>query len=706
MCGYSPFMKHVILLLVFYYFSQSDSLAQAPHPSSISVIDSLVQKINSTQNDSTKILLYEKAVLETMNATPTKSLEYATKALMLAEKIKWESRVAYHNRLKGHCYYNISNYPKALDHFFNALRIDEKYDKVDAAFDMNSIAMAYRKEKEYEKAIDYYKKAWVTQEAEQREMQDFGNHIQGIGIVFQELKQYDSALYYYKKSQEAHTKYKSEDGVTIAKINIGTAYIHLLNYNLAVTYLQEGLSIMRNEKNTYGIMIVSNNLTDLYNDMAAPPKEANIKRTEKDKIRYYNEAIKYAKLCIQSSEAIEDWDFRESGYSGLSQAQAGLGMYQEALASFKKHELYKDSIYNENSKTEVANLTAQRNLDIKTREMEDREKDLKFRFAKKEDSLKYARNLADLRLNEQEQMLLMSNQSLALANNEKDLQRLAYLKTQLELTNEQSITAQKEKEIRLAKLEGEQKERNIQLALKEAQLQASAKRNTIYLSLGGLVLLAAVVGFFLNRLRIRQLKKLVEVRTTIAANLHDEVGSTLSSISMMSQVARKKGTEGNDLLEKISINSQTMLDSMSDIVWSIRPDNDKLGDIISRIRMFAAEALEEQLVKVEMDIAPDIDKLLIPMEQRKDLYLIAKEAIINIAKYSCATATHINIYTKANQLIMELHDDGKGFDENKLDSMGGNGLKNMKQRAERLNASLYIHSNAGKGTSIILSTPL
>ncbi|MBS1775142.1 MAG: tetratricopeptide repeat protein, partial [Bacteroidetes bacterium] len=436
------------------------------------IVDSLFQRIAIEKNDSTIVEMYENIIVEYFETNPVQCIQYANKAIAIAEKINMQEDVAYLHRLIGHCYFNISDYPKALKYFFTALKYDEtKGDKLNAAFDMNSLAKTYRKENEYDKALEYYRKAWEINEQDKRK-RDIGNHIQGIGIVFQELKQYDSALVYYLKALDAQTKYKNDDGIKKAKINIGTAYLHLSQYDLAEKYLLEGLETMKKDNNIYGIALTANNLTDLYNEMANPPEKVRKPISEKNKHQYFQQAISYARLSIEKSEELGEWDLRESAYLGMSTAQAGLGNYKEALESFQKHKLYKDSIYNENSKAEIVNFTLQREMDIKNREMEERENELKFHFSKKEDSLKYAQNLADLRIKEQSHLLLLSNQNLTIAYKEKDLQHLAYLKTQLELSNQQAMTAEKEKEIRLAKLEADQKEQDIQLARKEALLQA------------------------------------------------------------------------------------------------------------------------------------------------------------------------------------------------------------------------------------------
>mgnify|MGYP000904866738 CR=1 FL=1 len=216
----------------------------------------------------------------------------------------------------------------------------------------------------------------------------------------------------------------------------------------------------------------------------------------------------------------------------------------------------------------------------------------------------------------------------------------------------------------------------------------------------------AAMLYAIYRYRLKQVLKLHQVRSHIANDLHDEVGSTLSGISITSQLLQKMNKENNslnpDLLQTISTNSQQMLESMSDIVWSINPNNDKLEDILTRMRLFATDMLESKNMEVVFNAPEQVQKLHIPMELRKDIYLIYKEAVNNISKYADATKVVVNLSIIANQLNMEIEDNGKGFELNNIKTLGGNGLRNMQQRAENIKGSLKVVSASNDGTKIIL----
>ncbi len=586
----------------------------------LSYLDSLIQRSNTEKNDSIRLSIFRNIILEELDSNPISCLNYSQKAMAIAVRNNWKDQVAYINRLVGHCYFNTSQFPEALKHFFIALRIDENLDKLDAAYDMNSVAMVYRKEKKIDKAIYYYKKAWAINELDKRK-EDIGNHIAGIGIVYDDIAKYDSALFYYKIALNAHIKYGNKLGQEIVKINMGNSFMNLYQFDKAENYMLNGLSAMKKLDNQFGIMLTSGNLADLYIKMANPPKELGMSCNITERNNYYKKAIHYAHLSIQVATQLGDWDIRESSYAFLSEAQAGLGLYNDALESYKQHELFKDSIFNQNNEDAIANLSVQHELDMKSRQIAEREKDLI-------------------------------------------------------------------------------------IAHQEASLNKTNTRNQLYAFLAsiGLVIGIAMLVFYL--VRIKQLRKLYQVRNTIAANLHDEVGATLSSISMMSQIAKRNRGDEEELLDKISSNSQTMLESMSDIVWSIRPDNDKLGDIVKRIRLFAADTLEEQNVVLNMVIEGNIEGLPIPMEFRKDIYLIAKEAIINIAKYAKASQVNIHLYSNNSKLLVEIADNGIGIEQSKGSKLGGNGLVNMAQRAQKLNGSVHIQSTPLSGTRIIFEMPL
>jgi len=220
------------------------------------------------------------------------------------------------------------------------------------------------------------------------------------------------------------------------------------------------------------------------------------------------------------------------------------------------------------------------------------------------------------------------------------------------------------------------------------------------------ILLSAIL-FAAYRVRINQLLRLQQIRLRISRDLHDDIGSTLSSISMISSMAAKQNPESKkakDLFGTISKASQQAMELMSDIVWSINPKNDKMEMIITRMRQYASETLEASQIAFHLEVDKESYNLSLPIDKRKDFYLIFKEAINNLAKYSQATTAHIRIETKKHELCMRITDNGKGFDPQV--SYSGNGLKNMRSRAAQLHGELHLDSFPGKGTTIRLTLPL
>ena len=191
------------------------------------------------------------------------------------------------------------------------------------------------------------------------------------------------------------------------------------------------------------------------------------------------------------------------------------------------------------------------------------------------------------------------------------------------------------------------------------------------------------------------------LRNKIASDLHDDVGSTLSSISIFSEMAKQQSKEVIPMLDTIGESSRRMLDAMADIVWTINPENDHFEKIILRMRSFAYELLGAKKIDFEFIAENDVEKIKLPMEVRKNLYLIFKEATNNMVKYAGADKAMFAIKEEKNNLIMLIQDNGKGFDVKK--STGGNGLKNMKKRAIEIGAQLTIESFPGNGTTIQLS---
>ena len=197
------------------------------------------------------------------------------------------------------------------------------------------------------------------------------------------------------------------------------------------------------------------------------------------------------------------------------------------------------------------------------------------------------------------------------------------------------------------------------------------------------------------------------LRLKIARDLHDEMGSTLTSINIISKVAMENVSADATLkeqLQKIKDYSLRMMDSMSDIVWAINPSNDSLEKTLVRMREFAAEILEPAGISYYFSEENCLHQLQLNIEKRKELYMLFKEAITNAAKYSQATEVNILLKVIGDMLQLRVVDNGKGFDVNATSS--GNGLRNMRIRARQLNAVFMLESIPGAGTAIELTIPI
>jgi signal transduction histidine kinase len=182
------------------------------------------------------------------------------------------------------------------------------------------------------------------------------------------------------------------------------------------------------------------------------------------------------------------------------------------------------------------------------------------------------------------------------------------------------------------------------------------------------------------------------------------MGSTLSTINILSEMAKMKvGTDTGktkEFIDKISDNSTRMMEAMDDIVWSINPMNDSMQKVTARMREFATGVLEAKNIDYTFKVDEAVNELKLDMEARRDLFLLFKEAINNLAKYSNCTNADIDIRVAKSFLSMRIYDNGVGFRIDEADS--GNGLINMKKRAQSLKGTLKIESEINAGTVVTL----
>jgi ligand-binding sensor domain-containing protein/two-component sensor histidine kinase len=230
-----------------------------------------------------------------------------------------------------------------------------------------------------------------------------------------------------------------------------------------------------------------------------------------------------------------------------------------------------------------------------------------------------------------------------------------------------------------------------------------------FVTLVALVLGLAAYAFY--RYRVRRLVELERVRTRIATDLHDDIGSNLSLIAMASEVAKQQAAENPQMLDSLALVSRTSrqsVDAMSDIVWAVNPKRDHLHDLTERMRRFASDTFAAKDIEFEF-VTPEGGQANIKLgtEIRRHVYLIFKESINNIAKHAACTEVKIDLQVNYRKLLLEISDNGNGFDpKQSSNGYGGNGLSSMQERAATIKGQVEIETQKGFGTVVRLKIPL
>jgi ligand-binding sensor domain-containing protein/anti-sigma regulatory factor (Ser/Thr protein kinase) len=212
--------------------------------------------------------------------------------------------------------------------------------------------------------------------------------------------------------------------------------------------------------------------------------------------------------------------------------------------------------------------------------------------------------------------------------------------------------------------------------------------------------------YLIYRYRVAQLIKIEKMRNHISRDLHDEIGSSVSSVNILSNVA--KDQLGNEhpvapLLTQIGLSAQQAGESINEIIWSIHPKNDSAEKIVLRMKELAADAFEMNKIQYQLHFDPALQQLQIPMQQRQHLTMIYKEALNNMIKYSACTEANLKMQVTGKMIELTIQDNGVGFDVGSHQS--GYGLKNMQERAKEMKGSLSINTLPGKGCGIVLKFP-
>ena len=547
---------------------------------------------------------------------------------------------------------------------------------------------------------------------------------QGIGLNFMRLSQNDSARYYYNQVLTIAIQSKDLSLQASAHNNLGNVLLEEAQYPDALEEFIRGANLFEqvgdrsglskalvnigNMENVLGHFEKALNYTDraqkIFEEINNEPSIAYCHRLRGRiyrKLKSYDKALGEYEIAIKIYSKVGDLRNEGETHQGIGNIYFDQKKYKNALSELEQALKIARTIFNPSQMAydfsgmgsawkELKNYdkaiayfdsSIQKSREIKNRYL------VMDAYEAKSDIFSERRNYKE---------------ALAL--------HLLYSHLKDSLTTDENRQTTEELE---AKYQNTKKQAEIELLQKDQLLKTiSLKQSrTMQTALIAAVILLIVIGFLVfNRNKmIHQANRQMEIermRNQIARDLHDDMGSTLSSINLISQVALKEDSSGTQTkyFQRIVEQSAKMMESMSDMVWSINPDNDTLQKTVVKMKEFSAEILEPKNIGYQFQVDEALNNISLDVARRKNLFLIFKEFINNAAKYSEGTFINISISQALNELMLTIRDNGKGFDIS--NPANGNGLRNMKERALEVGANLKVESVVGTGTSLALGMPL
>jgi signal transduction histidine kinase len=605
-------------------------------------VDSLRHLIKTrSHEDTTYILALAELAYQFYGNHPDSCFRYANEADSLSKRIGYHKGSGRALRVLGIYYYIRSNYAKSLDYFKAAINSSLK------AGDQNIIARCYgnigvaiSEQGNHGKALEYQLLSLKMGE-------QLGNSriivtaSNSIGYIYMESGNHTKALEYFVSSLNLATEIKDKRLMATLYQNIAVIYHSEKKYSEALNYFQKALNILGDLNDMRTLIIVYGNLAETYIAL----KETTKALPYLDKA--YEEAKKYE--IVQTIGFIEE--VYSKYYYAINDLNAAYRYASKSQAHAKK----------------IGNLET-------------------WRDASKQ---KY---LSAYGLGKHKEALENYDLFVRLRDSLKN-----------EQINKKTISLEYELKEEKAKREQERKE------LLFVARQERQKR--IMTVVGGIIFLVSIIWIY-SFYRVwsdKTKKEMARIREKISRDIHDDMGSNLSTINILSGVAMEtlstapNGPKTKDLLAKISIMSNLVMESIDEIVWSIDPHHDSFEQIIARMRALGGQ-LENQGIAFSFKIKGDLSKCTLNLEQRHDFYLIYKEAVSNIAKYAKCKNVVATLLIEPTQIFLCIKDDGIGFSVDF--QTNGNGLRNMSSRARNLNGELKIVSAENRGTALELEFPV
>lgn len=648
-----------------------------------SLVDSLQQIIASETQDTIRIKALINLSVEMSRSDPPKAKKYAFEALKLAKRLQRAVDISGSYTVLGN-YYSNSGKPDSTLYYLNQMKILADQNPENNTIQINyynTAGLFYKNKGAFDTALPLMIKGLDYMVGDKYQVNHAGQLL-NIGNTYHHQGNLKKAAEYHLDALKLFEALGNKRGQSFCLQSLGNDYFLLKSYADAKKFYQQSLSLKEEMNDERGLISTWNGLGTLYTELGQYKLAEN----------YYQKAIKNSRalsLTLDELRALFDMGLLYLKMEEPAKAQATF-LKGQPLARQRG-----DSLMSAKFDAQLVSLRQGLLMDQEFEKTILRKTQTALQMGDRDSEAEAYLELSEW--NAKNKNYQKAFELVKKHHQLKDSVMGENTLVQLKQLEEKYQHDKNVKEIMLLKKEKQ---------VKEAQFaeQTANQKMMIIVFTSFLIIGLLLLKYNLTINRTKRILAIERVRNSIARDLHDDMGSALSSIQINSQLALKDTTRTQLLLNRIAESASKMMESMGDIVWSINPENDTLEKMVVKMKEFAAEILEPKNISYSFEIGEEVAKIKLAVETRKNLYLIYKESVNNAAKYSDGSAVVIALCLQNNKLNLSVRDNGKGFEPSTV--RPGNGLLNMAERARSLQGKLTRQSSPGHGTEILAELPI
>ncbi|MBK8954176.1 MAG: tetratricopeptide repeat protein [Saprospiraceae bacterium] len=680
------------ILILLFHVSHS-AIAQNEYPIEV---DSFLQLAKTTDNNALKAKYYNAISFLLIEYNPVEGIAFAQKALDIAKTAQSPETVAnaYNNLANNHAYlanfdssrwyyhqalvvyeetsnqkgtadvlgnigqidYYISDFENALMHFFRSLEIFEKLEnKAGKANTYTSIGNVYMEQKQFDQALKYdslslyyYKEIGdISGEA-----LVYGN----LANIFEDMGQREQAIKCYEMAISIYEKLKQNSGLGRNLSNLSTLYQNVKDYVKSLELLNRAFECFSKINYGEGLVLTTGNIgiSYLLSYKYRNKPDSVISLLPGNSTYLLKQAERYLLKCVEWGRELNMLNSVSFFSKELALVYEQLNDFPNAFKFLSIHHETKDSVFSAESKVKIENLTTERELALKNKQIEIDKLAVE---KKRNERIYFILGIC---------LLLFA--VLFIYRNYRNQKHSNIILSDLNLQIEGSH------------LELEQKNKDLKITLSELretqdQLIQSEKQ-----------------------------KENAILRSKISQDIHDDISSGLTKISWLAESLKIKNNISLDLnlVEKINMFSRESVTKLGEIIWSTNPERDDLNSLLSYTRTFLYKYLEDTGFQYQIDFPEPIPHIQLNPELRRNLFLVFKECVHNAVKYSKGNLIKIGLQINNNTFEFEISDNGTGMGDAEIKG-SGNGLINMQKRMAAVGGNVRFESSFEKGTRVFFN---